>query len=196
MRASAESPSPSSSRRSRRTTQLAPTAAATSDAVEVRRSSIQGRGVFALRDIAEGERIIEYTGERISHDEATSRYDDEAVKRHHTFLFTVDDDICIDGSHGGNEARFINHSCEPNAYALVQKKRIFIRALRAIEAGEEVVYDYWYSTDPGYTDEDLRRLYPCRCGTESCRGTLAAPAKPKKKPASKPKRARSRNGSR
>lgn len=205
MRASADTTETSQARRSTRSTRptspasthltrAAKTRAESEASVEVRKSAIQGRGVFARRAIEEEEQIIEYLGERISHEEATSRYDDESVRRHHTFLFTVDDDVCVDGSRGGNEARFINHSCDPNAYALIQKKRIFIRALRSIAPGEEILYDYWYSTDPDYTDEDLRRLYPCRCGAEKCRGTLAAPLK--KKARSKAKRAHHRNGSR
>src|SRR6185437_194600 len=51
--------------------------------VVVRRSAIQGRGVFAARDIKRGERIIEYVGERITHAEASKRYDDEEMRRHH-----------------------------------------------------------------------------------------------------------------
>jgi hypothetical protein len=149
----------------------------------VRKSSIQGRGVFAARDIAEEELIVEYLGEKLTHEEAGADLDDETVRRHHTFLFTVDDELCIDGGKNGNEARFINHSCDPNAYAAIEKKRIFIRASRPIAAGEEIAYDYWYSTDPGYTLADRRRLYPCRCGSPKCRGTLAAP--PRKKSAKK-----------
>src|SRR5438132_7236084 len=86
--------------------------------VVVKESPIQGVGVFATRAIAKGERILEYVGERISHEEADARYDDAAMARHHTFLFTVDEDTCIDGAVGGNESRLINHSCAPNAYSL------------------------------------------------------------------------------
>jgi hypothetical protein len=159
----------------------------------VRRSAIQGRGVFATRDIAKEELIIEYIGKKMTHEEVG--VDDEAVRRHHTFLFSVDDELCIDGAIDGNEARFINHSCAPNAYAEIEKRRIFIRALRPIPAGDEIVYDYWYTTDPDYNLDDLKRLYPCRCGTPKCRGTLAAPPK---KPRTKKAKARKavRNGSR
>ncbi|HZU83947.1 MAG TPA: SET domain-containing protein-lysine N-methyltransferase, partial [Polyangiaceae bacterium] len=65
--------------------------------VVVRRSRIQGRGVFATRDIAEGEAIIEYTGALITHVEADAQCDDEGMRRHHTFLFAVDDRYVIDG---------------------------------------------------------------------------------------------------
>jgi SET domain-containing protein len=153
-----------------------------SSVVMVKKSRVQGRGVFARRAIAKGERIIEYVGERISHDEANDRYDDEEGSRHHTFLFTVDERVVIDAAERGNEARFINHSCDPNCEAVISKRRVFIDAIRDIEPGEELFYDYWYSTDAAYSDEDLRRIYPCRCGAAKCRGTIAAPRKaPRKK---------------
>ena len=167
--------------------------------VVVRRSKIQGRGVYASRDIAEGERIIEYTGLLITNEEADAQCDDEGMRRHHTFVFSIDDKHCVDASVGGNEARFINHSCEPNAFTRVVRSRIFVIAGRDIAKGEEVLYDYWYTTDDSYTPDDLRRMYPCRCGVETCRGTLAAIAakKPKKKSADgTTARKRLRNGSR
>jgi SET domain-containing protein len=148
----------------------------------------------ATRAIAKGERIIEYVGKRVTHDSVSDRYDDESVRRHHTFLFSVDDEFCIDGGKNGNESRFINHSCAPNAYADIEKGRVFIVASRRIEPGEELAYDYWYTTDPGYTLADLKRIYPCQCGTAKCRGTLAAP--PKKPRAKAKARKTARNGSR
>jgi uncharacterized protein len=144
--------------------------------VVVRRSPIQGRGVFAKRDVAEGERIVEYTGARISHDEADAQgADEDGSAQHHTFLFAVDDGVVIDGGLGGNEARFINHSCAPNCEVVIVRRRVFIHALRDIAAGEELLYDYWYMTDESYSLDDLRRIYPCACGSNECRGTLARP---------------------
>jgi uncharacterized protein len=148
--------------------------------VSVRRSRIQGRGVFAARSIAEGEQIIEYAGALISHAEADAQCDDESMRRHHTFLFAVDDRYVIDGARGGNESRFINHSCEPNCESLVVRRRVYIYALRDIDDCEELTYDYWYVTDEGYSIQDLRRIYPCRCGAPSCRGTLARPPRRRK----------------
>jgi SET domain-containing protein len=101
------------------------------------------------------------------------------MKRHHTFLFDAGK-VVIDATDQGNESRFINHSCQPSCYIEITKSRVFIHAKRAIRQGEELAYDYWYSTDETYTDEDRRRLYPCRCGSPKCRGTLAAPQKKKK----------------
>jgi uncharacterized protein len=151
-------------------------------AFELRRSSIQGRGAFALRPIPEGERIIEYLGERITQAQADERYDDSAMSRHHTFLFSVDDDTVIDAGREGNDARFINHSCDPNCQAVLEDARIFIEALRDIAVGEELGYDYAYerTEDMGPEEESL---YLCRCGAANCRGTILAP--PKKKPAAK-----------
>ena len=149
--------------------------------IAVRRSRIQGRGVFATRDIPEGERIIEYTGALITNEEADAQCDDEGMRRHHTFLFGVDDGYSIDGARGGNEARYINHACEPNCESVVIRRRVYIHALRDIATGDELLYDYWYTTDDGYTLEELRRIYPCRCGLPSCRGTIARPPKRKRK---------------
>ena len=154
---------------------------------ELRRSAIQGRGAFALRRIRKGTRIIEYTGEIISNEEADRRYDDDSMRRHHTFLFSLDDGTCIDAAVGGNDARFINHSCDPNCEAVDVKGRIFIEAIRTIEPGEELVYDYAYERD-GENDERWEQLYVCRCGAPNCRGTiLAPPSEPKKeaKPANR-----------
>jgi len=149
--------------------------------VLVRRSRIQGRGVFAARDIVEGERIIEYTGALLSHAQADALCEDESARRHHTFLFAVDDRCVIDGANGGNESRFINHSCDPNCEVVVDRGRVYVHALRDIPEGSELFYDYWYVTDQSYTFDDLRRIYPCRCGSPKCRGTLARPPKRPKK---------------
>jgi len=138
--------------------------------VVVKRSRIHGRGVYAARRIRKGTRVIEYLGERISHEVADARYD---LKDNdgHTFLFVVDDDICIDAGVGGNPARFINHKCDANCETVIDNKRVFIEAIRTIEQGEELGYDYqltWESTD----DPAELQLYECRCGAANCRGTM------------------------
>src|SRR5512135_2830277 len=108
----------------------------------VRPSSIQGLGAFALAAIPEGTRIIEYRGERISPAEADRRYDDDASEHPRVLLFSVNSRTVIDAGVGGNEAQFINHSCEPNCEAVTEKRRVFIEALRDITPGEELLYDY------------------------------------------------------
>ncbi len=150
----------------------------TSQPFELRPSSIQGQGAFALRPIKEGERIIEYLGERITQDQADERYDDGAMSRHHTFLFSVDEDTVIDAARNGNDARFINHSCAPNCQAFLEEDRIFIYALRDLAPGEELVYDYGYERTEGM-GPDEEALYVCRCGAPECRGTILAPVKKK-----------------
>ena len=148
----------------------------------VRTSEIHGRGVFALRRIRKGTRIVEYTGERISNKEADRRYDDTKMKRHHTFLFTLDSKTVIDGAikTGGGDASFINHSCEPNCEAVITGKKIFIHALHTIEPGTELAYDYKYERT-GKNDAKLEKFYICKCGAPNCRGSIMQPAKKKKK---------------
>jgi uncharacterized protein len=147
----------------------------------VRNSRIHGRGVFAARRIRKGTRIVEYTGERISNKEADRRYDDTKMKRHHTFLFTLDSKTVIDGAirTGGGDASFINHSCQPNCEAVITDKRIFIHALQTIEPGTELAYDYQYERT-GKKDAQLEKFYVCRCGAPNCRGSIMAPENKKK----------------
>jgi len=140
----------------------------------VRPSPIQGLGGFATRSLPCGTRVVEYAGERITHAEADARHDDARTPRHHTFLFTVDRRTVIDAAIGGGPARFLNHSCAPNCAPVIEAGRVFIVALRDIEAGEELTYDYAYRRE-GSADEDLPGRYACRCGVLRCRGTLLSP---------------------
>jgi SET domain-containing protein len=141
----------------------------------VRGSKIAGRGAFAVRPIAEGERIVEYLGERVSHAVADARYDDHKGGLHHTFLFTVSRKVVIDATVNGNEARFINHSCDPNCESVIEGGRVFIDAIEPIKTGAELAYDYAYTRDGSETEEDETGLYGCRCGAKNCRGTILAP---------------------
>jgi uncharacterized protein len=141
---------------------------------ETRRSEIQGTGAFATKPIRAGQRIVEYIGERISSEEADRRYDESKMKRHHTFLFTVEEDLVVDGGSNGNEAIYINHSCDPNCEAVIdENNRIWIYALRPIKVGEELAYDYQFErTGSARLDAQLEKFYACRCGSERCRGSL------------------------
>jgi SET domain-containing protein len=159
---------------------------------EIRKSKIQGRGVFARRRIRPGQKIVEYTGEKISNEEADKRYDEDRMKRHHTFLFTLDDDYCIDGNVPGNKAKLINHSCDPNCEAIIEDDRIWIYALKNIQPGVELAYDYQYERT-GDNIAELEKFYVCRCGSEKCRGSIMAP--PKKRKRKKKKKAGSRRKS-
>ena len=139
--------------------------------IQVRRSGVHGRGVFALRPIPAGDTIIEYTGELISWEEALRRHPHDPADPHHTFFFHIDDGRVIDASHGGNSARWINHSCEPNCESDERDGRVFIKALRDLEAGEELAYDYRLTIDERMTAR-LKRDYACHCSSLSCRGTM------------------------
>jgi len=145
--------------------------AATGRRIQVRRSGVHGKGVFALIDIPKGARIIEYVGEIISWEEAQRRHPHDPKDPNHTFYFHVDEQRVIDALHGGNAARWINHSCGPNCEADEDEGRIFIKALRKIKAGEELNYDYGLVIDEPLTPE-LKADYPCWCGSARCRGTL------------------------
>jgi len=121
--------------------------------------------------IKKGSRIIEYLGERISHDEADRRYEEKGEDDGHTFLFIASNRTVIDAGVNGNEARFINHSCNPNCETVIERGRVFIEAVRDIKPGEELGYDYqltWESTD----DPAELANYTCRCGAKRCRGTM------------------------
>jgi len=142
---------------------------------EVRSSAVHGSGAFALRPIPKGTRIIEYTGKRITHEEADARYNDLEMDRHHTFLFSVDEQTVIDATHEGNDARYINHSCGPNCESVIEDGRVFIDAIRDIAPGEELFFDYAYERD-GEEDAEDEQRYACRCGAPHCRKTILAPA--------------------
>ena len=132
--------------------------------MELRRSAIHGLGGFARQDIPKGTRIIEYLGEKITNAEADRRYDDESMRRHHTFLFILNDRTCVDAAFDGNEARFINHSCDPNVFIRCTPERAEFYARRRIRAGEELTCDYGESQHDG--------KLPCRCGAAKCRGFI------------------------
>ena len=142
--------------------------------IQVRRSGGHGKGVFALRPIAAGEPVIEYTGERITWKEALRRHPHDPKDPNHTFYFHIDDGHVIDALYGGNASRWINHACEPNCEADEQDGRVFIRALRDISPGEELYYDYGLVIDERYTPK-LKKEYACRCGSPICRGTMLSP---------------------
>jgi uncharacterized protein len=153
--------------------------------IEVRESPLHGLGVFARRRIRKGTRIIEYLGERVSHAEADRRYEHKDAGDAHTFLFIVDARTVIDAGVDGNEARFINHACEPNCESVIEGRRVFIDALRAVEPGEELTYDYQIQREPD-DPPDVDRIFACHCGSERCRGSMLWPPRT----AARPSRAR------
>lgn len=139
--------------------------------VEARVSPIHGRGVYATRRIAKGTNVIEYVGEIVTFEEGQARYDDDCDPLAHVLLFNLGNGTMIDGGSGGNISTLINHSCEPNCKSVVVDGRIYIRAIRTIQAGEELSYDYLICRSQ-WTPEEIGHRYACNCGAPKCRGTM------------------------
>jgi uncharacterized protein len=134
--------------------------------IEVRESRVHGRGVYATKPIRKGARIIEYTGQRVPWEDAPN---DE--NNPHTFLFGLESGEVINPEIGGNDARWINHCCDPNCEAIEEDDRIFIYAMRHIEAGQELFYDYAMEIDEPITEES-KKEFACQCGSSNCRRTM------------------------
>src|SRR5205814_1373820 len=129
-------------------------------ALVIRRSKIHADGIYTTRLIKKRDLVAEYSGPRLTNDGADEIYEYSPL----TYLFGL-----IDGEHvidGDGIAAFINHSCDPNCEADEVKGRVIIRAIRRIEAGEEIAYDY------NLYDGDLDDPAPCFCGAKNCRGSM------------------------
>jgi SET domain-containing protein len=125
-----------------------------------------GLGLFAVQPIAKGTRIIEYTGPLIPNEVAD--------KRKGRYLFGVNSRWTIDGSPRSNVARYINHSCKPNAEALISGRRVWIWSRKNIKPGEEIAYDYGNEYF-----EDIIKPMGCRC--EKCGSKPRKPKRPQAK---------------
>jgi uncharacterized protein len=164
-------------------------------ALIVRSSAIHAAGCYTTTPIAKGRRVAEYTGHRLTKDQADTAYEASPI----TYLFGLGDgEIVIDGH---CTSMFINHSCDGNCETSEIGGRVFIKSVRPIAAGEEITYDYCL-----YDGGDDGAV--CNCGSKKCRGTMYSPqevrrrkraqkkaalqltAKPAKKTGKKPKRSR------
>jgi len=147
---------------------------------EVRQSKIHGSGVFASRDIQEGELLFEYLGELINKKESDARAWAQIDRASETgeasvLIFTLNDTHDIDGRVPWNLARYINHTCEPNAHAWIEdveledetvEERIYIYATSPISKGDEIGFNYGF-------DLENWQDHPCLCGKPSCVGYIA-----------------------
>ena len=133
-----------------------------SDNFVLKPSAIHGTGAFAARVISKGEGVVEYTGERISKPESLRR-----CAENNQCIFSLNDEVDLDGNLASNPARFLNHSCQPNCEALLDDDRIWIVARREIASGEELTFNY------GFDLEDYRN-YPCHCGSAGWVGYMVA----------------------
>jgi uncharacterized protein len=128
--------------------------------VRIGTSRIHWQGLFAAQAIKQGTRIIEYTGEKIPRKESERR-----VCQGNAYIFWLNTRYAIDGKRLTNMARYINHSCDPNCASDIIRGHIWIVALRDIQDGEELTYDYGYGLD-GYET----RPYTCRA--KNCCGYI------------------------
>ncbi len=142
----------------------------------VKPSQLHGNGVFANRDIPAGTRILQYAGKRLTPEQADALFPVNPDDPYHTFFFSLSSGKIIDGGQGGNDSRWINHSCAPNCegHENSDGTRVYIVAMRDIPAGEELLYDYSLVIDDEITEE-LKQNYRCLCGAPQCRGTMIAP---------------------
>jgi SET domain-containing protein len=125
-----------------------------------RRSRIHRVGVFAAERIPRGRKVIEFTGERINFNEARRRWSPAL-----NYMFSLDNNLIIDGAVGGSGAEYINHSCAPNLSARILRGHLLYFSTRGIGKGEELTVDYKYAG--GGT-----QAHPCNCGAATCRGTM------------------------
>jgi uncharacterized protein len=125
-------------------------------------SKIHGQGVFAKTSLRAGERVIEYVGEKITKAESARR-----CERQNWCIFSLDEEFDLDGDFAWNPARFVNHSCAPNCEAEYGEGRISITALRDIQPGGEITFNYGY-------DLEAYQEHPCRCGAAECVGFIVA----------------------
>jgi len=167
--------------------------------IAARRSPIHANGVFALVDIPAGVALVESKGRRLTHAQADRIYANTS-ETGHTFLFTLNDEYIIDANHGGNIARWINHSCKPNCRAVIEeddgddrrRDRVLIETLRPLAAGEELTYDYGIVLEERLTPR-LKKIWACRCGAPRCIGTMLKPKRTPKKAAKSGRTAKGRS---
>jgi hypothetical protein len=156
------------------------------DFIRVQASVIHGTGVFAKRPIPKGTRVIEYAGRRFAKAELLEQA--ERGERKMTYVLNLDADTAIDGAEQGNDARFINHSCEPNCELYIFDAIPYIYAMQDIPAEVELTFDYHLqsATSRRISRALGRELFPCHCGAPTCRGSLVALPPRRKDRASSP----------
>lgn len=153
----------------------------------IRSSDIHAAGCYTTRDLKKGERVVEYTGRRITKQQGDDLYEGRDI----TYLFGVGDgEVVIDGY---GTAMFINHSCDPNCETDEIDGRVWVIASRNIKAGEELSYDY------NLYDGDDNDPAPCACGAKKCRGSMYSEEelierRKKSRAAAKSQASRSSNG--
>lgn len=130
--------------------------------IQFRHSRIHGTGGYARKAIPAGTRVIEYVGEHVTKAESLVQCEADNV-----YIFTLDDEFDLNGNVDWNPARFLNHGCAPNCETELDEGRVWVLALRDIQSGEELTFNYGYGLEE-YADN------PCRCGAPACVGFIVA----------------------
>ena len=137
-----------------------------------KKSKVHGSGLFAAQDVKKGLQVIEYIGDKVSKREGDKRADkqiNKAKKNQNNgmvYIFELNQRYDIDGDVSYNDARLINHSCDPNCEVEIVNNRLWISAIKNIKKGSEISYNYGYSYDTDYVD------HVCKCGSPKCVGYI------------------------
>jgi len=145
--------------------------------IEVQKSGIHRNGVFAKTDIPKGTMVIEYIGRKITKGESDvlleytqNNYNRDPENHAGTYVFDLDDEWDLDGDTPENDAKFINHSCEPNCACDIREGHVWINALRDIKKGEEITYNYCFEINEDDPYDFME--HPCKCGSKRCVGYI------------------------
>ena len=131
---------------------------------KIQKSKIDNKGLYASQDIRKGTKIIQYKGKIITTKQSDNnpKFDNNKA----IYLFNLNKRYDLDGDFKFNTARLINHSCDPNCEVLGEGLKLWIYAMKNINKGDELSYDY------GFTfDQDFRQ-FPCKCGSKNCIGYI------------------------
>ena len=137
-----------------------------------KKSSLHGRGLFAVSDIKKDTQVIEYIGDKVSKKEGDKRADKQIKKAQKyknngmVYVFELNKKYDIDGGVLRNYARFINHSCDPNCEVEITDNRIWISSIKRIKKGTELTYNYGYPFDSDFEE------HICKCDTKKCVGYI------------------------
>ncbi len=131
---------------------------------KIQKSKIDNNGLYARKDIKKGTRIIEYKGKIISTklSAINPKFDNSKA----IYLFNLNKRYDLDGDFKFNIARLINHSCDPNCEVLGDGLKVWVYAMKNINKGDELSYDYGFAFDKDF------RQFPCKCGSKNCIGYI------------------------